>query len=171
MFKIRKATEADAQRLPDVEYSAGQAFKRIRSLAWIADDDVQTPETHVSLMKRGVAWVAVDESDTPIGFINGETLDNHLHIWEMSVNQDQQRKGIGRSLVKQATEHAKSSGYKGLTLTTFRDVPWNDKFYGSVGFALLQSSDISPALTKILEDEVKAGLPGDRRCAMRLDFS
>lgn len=170
MFTIRKATPADAPRLPDVEYSAGQAFKKVQSLAWIADDDVQTPEMHIALMERGVAWVAVDDTDTPIGFINGEPLDGYLHIWEMSVNRDQQGKGIGRSLMNEAKEHAKSNGYKGLTLTTFRRVPWNERFYASAGFSLLQPADVSPALTKILEEEVKAGLPGNRRCAMRLEF-
>lgn len=171
MATIRRATAADAPQLPDVEYSAGQAFKSIPALAWIADDDVQTPETHVSIMERGVAWVAVDDTDTPIGFLNGEPVDGYLHIWEMSVSQGQQGKGIGRSLMQHAKEHAKSSGQRGLTLTTFRDVPWNDRFYTSAGFSLLQPSEISPALTKVLDEEVKAGLPGERRCAMRLEFS
>lgn len=170
MVTIREATVADASCLPDVEYSAGQAFRSIPELAWIADDDVQTPETHISLMKKGVAWVAVDNSDAPIGFINGEPLDDYLHIWEMSVSQGCQGKGIGRSLMDKAKEHARSNGYKGLTLTTFRDVPWNDRFYTSAGFSLLQPQEVSSALTKLLEDEVKAGLPGDRRCAMRLAF-
>ena len=161
---------SDAARLPDVEFSAGQAFRSIPELAWIADDNVQVPETHISLMERGVAWVAVDGSDTPIGFINGEPLDGYLHIWEMSVNQDQQGKGIGRALMDQAKEHAKRSGYKGLTLTTFRNVPWNDRFYMSTGFTVLQSTEVSSALMKVLQEEVQAGLPGERRCAMRLEF-
>jgi GNAT superfamily N-acetyltransferase len=121
-------------------------------------------------MERGVAWVAVDGSDDPIGFINGEPLDDYLHIWEMSVNQDQQGNGIGRALMNRAKDHAKRSGYRGLTLTTFRNVPWNDSFYMSAGFTVLQPTEVSSALMKVLQEEVQAGLPGERRCAMRLEF-
>jgi hypothetical protein len=58
-----------------------------------------------------------------------------------------------------------------LTLTTFRDVAWNGPFYQRLGFEELAAHDLSPDLAQILAHEAARGLPGDRRCAMRLDLS
>lgn len=171
---VRKTTPADAELLPAVERSAGQAFRSIPELAWIADDDAQTVKRHNELISRGVSWVATlstaedADKDKPVGFLNGELLDGHLHIWEMSVDKQHQGRGIGTRLVHMAVEHATQRRLEGLTLTTFLDVPWNDAFYRRVGFEVLAAKDTSPALTQILNDESRDGLPRDRRCAMRL---
>lgn len=169
MFTVRPATAADVPLLPAVERSAGQAFKQIPDLAWIADDDGQSEQRHLELIKSGVSWVAVDdESDAPLGFLNGELLDGGLHIWEMSVDKAHQGKGIGRALMNQAKQWATSQSLPAITLTTFRDVPWNDKFYASMGFMTLSSDELTPALRRVLGDEVRDGLPEEKRCAMRL---
>lgn len=168
MYTIRPATPADAPLLPAIEDSAGQVFRQIKDLAWIADDGVQSPKSHLDLMKRGVHWVAVDASGAPIGFLNGEVMDGNLHIWEVSVNQDKQGKGVGRALMDHARQWAVLRGCPSVTLTTFRDVPWNEAFYQSLGYRTLKRTEVTPALLKVLRDEVKAGFPGERRCAMRL---
>ena len=65
------------------------------------------------------------------------------------------------------TAHAATArGLPGVTLTTFRDVPWNEAFYASCGFRTLAADELTPALRDILADEAHAGLPPDRRCAM-----
>ncbi|KAJ6788541.1 hypothetical protein PWT90_09231 [Aphanocladium album] len=171
-FTIRKTTAADAEKLRVVERSAGQAFHSIPELAWIADDDPQTVQRHLELIETGVSWVAVPEGDdaSPVGFLNGQLLDGFLHIWEMSVDQKCQGQGIGKRLMQTAIDHATQRHYRGLTLTTFLDVPWNDGFYKARGFALLETKDVSPSLTQVLNDEARDGLPRERRCAMRLEL-
>ncbi|UNI16963.1 hypothetical protein JDV02_003345 [Purpureocillium takamizusanense] len=167
---IRPATLADAPLLPAIERSAGQAFTQIPSLAWIASDEPQSEQRHLQLIRRGVSWVAVDERDddaAPIGFLNGEVLDGNLHIWEMSVHEKHQAKGVGRSLMNEAKSWSDRRGLSGVTLTTFRDVPWNERFYKALGFVTLEGAEVTPALQKILDDEARNGLPRDRRCAMR----
>ncbi|PNY27808.1 Uncharacterized protein TCAP_02266 [Tolypocladium capitatum] len=169
MFTIRPATAADVPLLPAVECSAGQIFKQIPDLAWIADGGGQSGQRHLELIQSGVSWVAVgDEADAPLGFLNGQLLDGNMHVWEMSVDKDHQGKGIGRRLMGQARQWATSQGLPAITLTTFRDVPWNDEFYASMGFITLSSSELTLALRRVLGDEVRDGLPGEKRCAMRL---
>ena len=120
-------------------------------------------------MNSGVSWVAVDsELDSPLGFLNGQLLDGNLHVWEMSVDKNHQGKGIGRALMNHARQWATSQDLGAITLTTFRDVPWNDRFYASMGFVGFSSSELTPALRRVLGDEVRDGLPGEQRCAMRL---
>ncbi|TQV92721.1 GCN5-related N-acetyltransferase (GNAT) domain-containing protein [Cordyceps javanica] len=182
VFIIRETTAADAEKLPAVERSAGQAFRSVPELAWIAEDDPQTIRRHLELIESGVSWVAVPavaasggsssaDGGGPVGFLNGQLLNGFLHIWEMSVDRKCQGQGIGKQLMQTAIDHATQHRYKGLTLTTFLDVPWNDAFYKSRGFVLLEPAAIPPALLGILDEEARGGLPRERRCAMELALS
>ncbi|POR38515.1 Uncharacterized protein TPAR_01296 [Tolypocladium paradoxum] len=53
MFTVRPATAADAPLLPQVERSAGQTFKQIPALAWLANDDGQSEQRHLELIHGG----------------------------------------------------------------------------------------------------------------------
>ncbi|WP_339525569.1 GNAT family N-acetyltransferase [Pseudomonas sp. EL_65y_Pfl2_R96] len=91
-----------------------------------------------------------------------------LHIHELSVRQQFQGQGAGRKLLLTALEHADKRKLHSLTLTTFRDLPWNEPFYRRFGFETLSPAEIGPRLTSVLNNEINHGLPGERRCAMRL---
>ncbi|KRB15886.1 hypothetical protein ASD99_31575 [Mesorhizobium sp. Root695] len=100
MTTIRIAQDADAEALPDIEQSAGEAYRWIEELAWIADDDNQTVERHRELIAKGTCWVAAELDDPPIAFLSAEIQDDTLHIWELAVRLDRQRLGIGRALLR-----------------------------------------------------------------------
>lgn len=164
MFSVRAATQADAKLLPAIERSAGEAFLSIPDLAWIASDDVQPEARHRELIESGVAWVAVNARDEPVGFLNGETMGSNLHILEIAVRSDLQGQGLGRALIEEAVQWAKARDVNALTLTTFRDVPWNEPFYKRMNFKTLESGDLTNELAEMLASEARNGLP--RRCAM-----
>jgi len=65
---------------------------------------------------------------------------------------------------------ARRRGLAGLSLTTFRDVPWNAPFYASVGFAIVEGEDARGALQTYLDREASRGLDPARRCAVVLLF-
>jgi predicted GNAT family acetyltransferase len=113
-----------------------------------------------------------DASDLPamafMGFLSAVEVDNELHIQELSVRQHFQGRGAGRKLLLTAVEHARDRELYGLTLTTFRDLPWNEPFYQRLGFETLRPAQWGPRLVTVLNEEVAHGLPGERRCAMRL---
>jgi GNAT superfamily N-acetyltransferase len=165
-FTIRVADRADASLLPDIERSAGEAFLAIPELAWIASDEVQTTARHLELIEFGAAWVAIDSDGAPVGFLNGEKLGDGFHILEVAVRRELQGRGLGRALIDAAAEWAKAQGLAALTLTTFRDVPWNQPFYERHGFRTLDPAELTDGLREILETEAKHGLRG--RCAMSL---
>lgn len=162
---IRRATAADAPRLPEVERSAGELFRSIDDLAWLADDTVLSAEEHQTWARAGSSWVA-EETDGPIGFLVAEVAGDELHVWELAVRVDRQGQGIGRRLLGAAREAAGEQGLTAVTLTTFSDVPWNAPFYQRLGFEQLEDGAAGPRLTEILCQERARGLP--RRCAMRL---
>ena len=166
---IRLATPEDAPLLPDIERSAGHLFREIVGLEWIADDHVMTVDQHLPAILAKSAWVACEEEAT-VGFLSAEQTLGILHIHEVSVLASAMGRGIGRSLIEAAIGAARASGLSALTLTTFRDVPWNAPYYERFGFETVAADDLDQRLHSILADEVSAGLPGDRRCAMRLNL-
>ena len=121
-LKVRHAVVDDAPHLPSIERSSGERFRALAELAWIADDAVQSEERHVALIENGAAWVAIDGTDTLIGFLNGDIIDDHLHIFEFAVRFDCQRRGVGGALFEQAKHFAIQRKLKGMTLTTFREI-------------------------------------------------
>ena len=108
MQTISPATQQDAVAMPDIERSSGEAFRQIPDLAWIADDTVTSQERHEALIGLGAAWVSRDANNVLAGFLTAEVREDALHIWQMSVRSDQQRKGIGRNLIQAAENWAKS---------------------------------------------------------------
>ena len=67
-----------------------------------------------------------------------------------------------------ARDYAAENSRQALTLTTFRDLPFNEHFYHKLGFQTLDAAEMPKRLADILAAEIKDGLPGNRRCAMRL---
>lgn len=92
MQTISPATQQDAEAMPDVERSSGEAFRQIPNLAWIADDRVTSQERHEALIENGAAWVSRDDNNVLTGFLTAEVREDVLHIWQMSVRSDQQRR-------------------------------------------------------------------------------
>jgi GNAT superfamily N-acetyltransferase len=93
--------------------------------------------------------------DPPVGFVCVELVDGNPHIWQLAVHPDHGRQGLGRALVMATCEWARSEGFDAITLTTFRDVPWNGPFYESLGFVTMGA--LTPELSSIREHERSIG--------------
>jgi GNAT superfamily N-acetyltransferase len=169
-FHVRLAKLDEAALLPAVERAAGMAFRDIPSLAWVADLPDQPVEKHVARIATGTSWIAVDGTRPIIGFLIAEPIGREFHIDEFAVRREWQRSGCGRALLNEALAWARARQFDTATLTTFRDVPWNEPFYRRMGFRLLADAEIGPRLNEELRDEAKRGLPRERRCAMRLEL-
>jgi GNAT superfamily N-acetyltransferase len=165
-IKIRFAKPIDAAYFPDIEQSAGELFRTIGDLAWIADTENLTDPHYADLIQCGSSWVAQTEDGPLIGFLCAETMEHELHIHELAISLDFQRQGIGRRLLETAVAWASEQGLLGVTLTTFREVAWNEHFYARAGFETLPENRLRPSLAAIMKFEIERGMLGDRRCAM-----
>ncbi|EMM5578099.1 GNAT family N-acetyltransferase [Enterobacter hormaechei] len=164
-FTLRPTRIDDVAALPAIERAAGQRFRDVPELAWLADNEVICVEDHLGYAGRGLSWLALAD-DRPVGFILTEAHPSSLFIVELSVHLDWQGRGLGRQLIARAAAHARSLGLNSLTLTTFRDVPWNAPFYRRLGFEMLTT--LTPELRQKREEETAHGLAYGSRCAMRL---
>jgi hypothetical protein len=58
-------------------------------------------------------------------------------------------------------------GRAAITLTTFRDVPWNAPYYERLGFTVVEPADQGPELAALVAEEAER-IPGEApRVAMR----
>ncbi|WP_219097392.1 GNAT family N-acetyltransferase [Pseudomonas sp. UMAB-40] len=169
-FIVRRAQFSDAAALPAIERSAAELFRDDPSLAWLADAQVPDAEHHQRAIETDDVWVAQSLDGALMGFVSAIEIDNELHIQELSVSQYFQGRGAGRKLLLAAIECARGQKLQGLTLTTFRDVPWNEAFYQRMGFETLGAAQLSPRLKAVLNNELANGLPSERRCAMRFNL-
>lgn len=167
-YPIRLARSSDIPQLIDIERSAAQLFGEIPQYAWLATAEVQSAETHLGFISQDSCWVAVNSDDHPVGFIDVAPLDNGLHISELSVHQQWQRQGIGRLLIMQVISYALKKHYAEITLTTFRQVPWNAPYYQRFGFEILMPAELSPKLQALHQKEIAMGFSAECRCVMRM---
>ncbi len=164
---IRGARADELPQLAEIERLAGVRFETIPALADIPE--VLTPAGALAAaLGRGQVWVAAAAGDdTPVGFAYGDLLDDAVQLEELDVLPEWGRRGIGRALVEAVVADARARGLAAVTLTTFRDVPWNAPFYARLGFRVVADAALSPGLAALLEHEERRGLPRRLRVAMR----
>ena len=94
----------------------------------------------------------------PLGFARLEMIDNQAHLAQLAVNVQYARQGIGRSLVLAAKAWAQEAGFHSISLTTFKDVPFNAAFYATCGFVTLAESQWGRQLADLRRQEFVLGL-------------
>ena len=164
-FSIRLARREDAEHLPAIERAAAVLFEGDPDCAELDFDDVWTAEEHRGLIAKGHCLVA-EKGGRIVGFIATQPFGRELHICEMDVHPDAQGQGIGSVLLRACLLDAANAGFRAVTLTTFRDLPWNGPFYARLGFVEVEDIEAHPRLAAELEEEIAAGLPEERRAAM-----
>ncbi len=167
---IRPARPADGPTLQAIERLAGEAF-RAAGMPDIADDAPDSLDALAEYASDGRSWVAVDSFDTPIGYLLVDLVDECAHIEQVSVLPDHQGSGVGRALIDHVQAWARRQSLAGVTLTTFRDIPWNAPLYRHLGFRELGDHEIGPELREVLAEEAADGLDPTLRVCMRLDLS
>src|SRR5262245_15239900 len=165
-YIITLARDRDIGLLAAIELAAAKL------LIGHAPDSVLTETTSQDVLKKaqrdGHLWVVLAD-DTPVGFAHVEVLEsNTAHLEEIDVSPEHGRRGLGTRLVMRVCEWAAAAGYESVSLTTFRDVPWNMPFYARLGFTVVPDSELSPALRALVDDERRRGLDSSRRVVMRI---
>lgn len=158
---VYHASPSQFDRLRDIEQAADAIFLDV-GIGPFTDDGADAHLTDAAVV------LAVGEP--PVGFATVGTVDGIAHLWQLAVHPDHGRRGHGTALVDAVCRWARTHGGGAVTLTTFRDVPWNAPFYRGLGFRTLSESELSPALAAIRDHERAIGDDAfGPRVAMRWD--
>jgi GNAT superfamily N-acetyltransferase len=167
-YAIAHARPGDLTALAAIERAASTLLEGHAPPSVLAEttSDAELAHAHA----EGLLWVAlVDEA--PVGFALVEILDDGVpHLEEIDVHPRFGRRGIGAALVATVCDWAARAGHAELTLTTFRSLPWNMSFYGTLGFQEIAAHELRPSLAARLGEEAARGLDPSRRVAMRRRF-
>jgi GNAT superfamily N-acetyltransferase len=165
MYRIAAARPGDLALLPAIELAAATLLAGHAPASVLAETTSQTDLEDAQ--RRGCLWVALAEG-VPVGFAQIAVLEHGIaHLEEIDVHPEHGRRGLGRRLTLAVCRWAATNGYSWVTLTTFRDVPWNMPFYARLGFEEIPPKELSPALLSVIDDETRRGLDPSRRVAMR----
>jgi GNAT superfamily N-acetyltransferase len=186
---IRPPRADELERLREIEWAAGRVFVdvgmpeiaadeppslavlegyRAAGRAWVltaaADDDGERAPGGDELV---TAYVIVDVLDQPGP---GPAPERSAHIEQVSVDPRFAGRRLGRRLLDHVADEARRRGLGAVTLTTFRDVPWNAPYYERCGFRALAADELGPGLHRVRDDESAHGLDPARRVCMRREL-
>lgn len=157
---VRVAKPAEFEVLREIEKTADGLFAEVGIGPFAVSDE----EDHLA-----EAAVVLVSGTPPVGFACVEIVDGLAHIWQLSVLPSKGKRGLGRALVEAVCDWAQLNGLAAVTLTTFRDVPWNAPFYARLGFRVVEAP--SPGLQAIRDHERDVGDDAfGPRVAMRIDL-
>ena len=163
---------ADVETIRRVELDAGARFRSIDDprVARCADHEPFTAAELEHYIDAGRAWVA-EEPGAVAGFVVVDVIDGCAHVEEIAVAPAFGRRGYGTELLDRVEQWAQANEYPALTLTTFRDVPFNGPWYERIGFRILADNELTPGLRAQRRAEDALGLPAELRVVMRRDTS
>jgi ribosomal protein S18 acetylase RimI-like enzyme len=146
----RLARPSDLAVLPEIEKSGEEMFAEL-GIVFPAGPMV----IEVMIDKGAEILVA---GDPPVGFAAVEDVDGAVHLEQISVRPELGQRGVGGRLLREVLARAKAKGAPGVSLLTFRDVPWNGPWYARHGFEVLPEERWGPGLRAYWDAEIKAGL-------------
>lgn|SRR5690606_39074622 len=110
------------------------------------------------------------EGDPPAGFALISAVDGNVHLEQLAVHPSRMRRGIGGRLVEAVLDHARAAGAPAVTLTTFRDVPWNAPWYERHGFVVWPERAWGPELRALVRRERELGIDVAPRVVMAAEL-
>lgn len=168
-LRIEPTRAADIPALQHAERGAASLFA---GTGLIGDTSYETAEVtdaafHLEAISLGLsfsAWI----DDKPIGFVIGLVHPDSYYLAELSVDPAYGRRGVGRALVNHFCATAWARGADAVTLSTFRDVPWNAPFYAKLGFVEIPRAAYTDWMRLYEGNQTRNGLDVTKRLFMRL---
>ncbi|MCE1237496.1 MAG: GNAT family N-acetyltransferase [Hyphomicrobiales bacterium] len=168
MIVVVPAGRKDFDALRRIELAA---FETLRAAGAVAGPAAASSDAELQrYLDAGLLFAAYyHETRDPIGYGGGYETGGWLHVGEVDVRPDWQRRGVGRRLMEAFIGEGLARELLGTTLTTDRLAPFNAAFYAKLGFRPIEADDACPEhLKAALEVEVAKGLDAHRRIAMVL---
>ena len=164
-YKIRFARVEELTLLSHIEQSAASLFLDT-PYSFLVNAETLPLNFVQQRFQAGQVWVAIDQHDVVVGYAITREVDDTLYLQQIDVDPEHGHRGIGSALVDTVCSWAKVHSYRVISLSTFRDIPWNAPFYSKLGFRALNESELTAGFQQIRLKEFEAGLPISKRVIM-----
>jgi GNAT superfamily N-acetyltransferase len=153
--RVRHARAADLKQLAAIEEAGGPLFEE--AFGDLTGDPLLAPAPRGGDRADTPGFLlVVGPVGAPVGFAHVEVVEGCAHLAQLSVHPDVMRRGLGSALARAAMREAWELGYDRLSLTTYRDLPWNGPFYAGLGF--VETTRPEPFQLRLRDEEQRMGL-------------
>jgi GNAT superfamily N-acetyltransferase len=163
-LSIRPALTREIDAIRDLERASSQRFLGVMDA--LAGDDPTPADMLAQRLGAGGLLAATIDGDLA-GFMMFRPLDDSLYIEQVDVAPAFEGRRIGAAMIDAVAERAAMTGRARLTLSTFREVPWNAPYYRRLGFVDIADEALSPALQAVRREHLARGLDEDARLFMQ----
>ncbi|CAN7474284.1 GNAT family N-acetyltransferase [Phenylobacterium sp. LjRoot164] len=165
MTHIRPARAAEIEPVRDIERLSASRFLGT-DRAWLAEDEPTDAATLAARIAAGGLLVAEDQG-AAVAFVMFRPEEGCAYVEQIDVLPSHARRGMGAALLDAVAELARVRGWPALTLSTFKDVPFNAPYYARLGFAVV--ADLTPGMAQIRAEHEARGLDETARVFMHRD--
>ena len=160
---IRLARPSELEQIRDLERASAQRFIGIMD-ALAADEPTPAVVLSARLQAGGLYVATADQALA--GFVMVRPVEDSLYVEQIDVRPRFAGRRIGAALLDAVAQRAQAAGLARLTLSTFRDIPWNAPWYRRLGFIDLADIDQTPGLLAIRAEHIERGLDESQRVFM-----
>lgn len=166
-YGVRLARPDELDALPAIEQAADLRFEDTPYAALVAAYPTTEVEEFADSQDRWGLWVAVDSADRPVGFAHCRAVGREtLYLAQLSVHPEHAGHRLGARMIERSARFHGPRGITRLTLTTFRDLPWNAPYYARLGFREVPDLTAEVFLQRQIQAQVQAGFAAESRVAM-----
>lgn len=168
-YSIRPGRPADVPQLAAIEREASTLFLDRLADAGLTKAtlaEVTSLAVLEEAARSGRLWVAASLDGVLVGFALVLEVGGYAHIDELSVSPTHSRRGVGSAILSAVCSWGAKAGCRGVTLSTFRDAPWNAPFYRRRGFRSVEPSELSAEHVRLALTEEQRGLRAELRTMM-----
>ncbi|MEO0607480.1 MAG: GNAT family N-acetyltransferase [Pseudomonadota bacterium] len=165
-YAITAAELDDIPALISVDKAASALFAPTGLLEPEAVNDHVPADVFAVEIPSANVFAARNQHGWAVGFALVRLRGSGLYLDQVSVHPDHGQKGIGRALVIRVLTEAEARKLPHVSLSTFRDLPWNGPFYASMGFREIPTERLEPYM-KDIEEAQRPFMDVSERCFMR----
>ena len=165
-YSISIATPDDVPDLVKIDRVAATLFEPTGLLSASALFEYVPAKVFADALALGHVHVMRDSAQQPVGFTLTSSRGRGLYLDQISVHPDHGRQGLGRALMLHVLRSAEDRNLPLVTLSTFRDVPWNAPFYASMGFKEIARERLDPFMLEIEQAQSEL-MDVTKRCFMQ----
>ena len=166
-YGVRFARPDELDALSAIEVAADAAFATTPYAELVAGYPTTPREAFSDAQDRWALLVAVGEDDRPVGFAHCKPVGRGtLYVAQLSVHPEHAGHRLAARMLDRAAAFHGPRGVARLTLTTFRDVPWNAPYYGRIGFREVPDLSTEVFLGRQIDEQVRSGFARETRVAM-----
>lgn len=166
-YGVRLARPDELDALPAIEVAADARFAATPYAALVAGYPTTEIADFADAQDRWGLWVAIDADDRPVGFAHCKPVGRgSLYVAQLSVHPDHAGRRLAALMLDRVAAFHGPRGVWRLTLTTFRDIPWNGPYYERLGFREVPDLGAEVFLGRQIAEQVRCGFPRESRVAM-----